>query len=81
METNEGKNGGGGFEPLETNQEPLDNKTLIENTNPVLSTGLDKILQKYHDLIRLIQAWPELPGHIKAAIKALVQSHVQGVKK
>jgi hypothetical protein len=27
------------------------------------------------DFLQLIEAWPELPGHIKAAIKALVQTH------
>jgi len=26
------------------------------------------------DLAEIVAVWPELPGHIKAAIKALVQS-------
>jgi hypothetical protein len=39
-----------------------------------LSTGLDKILQKYPDLRQIVKAWPKLPEHIKAAIKALVQT-------
>ncbi len=27
------------------------------------------------DLDIVVKAWPELPGHIKAAIKALIQTH------
>jgi hypothetical protein len=27
------------------------------------------------DLAEIVSIWPELPGHIKAAIKALVQTH------
>ncbi len=27
------------------------------------------------DLAEIVTAWPELPEHIKAAIKALVQTH------
>jgi len=64
-----------GFEPLNENQQTADNKTLTENQNPVLSTGLDKILQKYPELAQLVEVWPKLPEHIKAAIKTLVEAH------
>jgi hypothetical protein len=35
---------------------------------------LAKTLQEYPELEQIITAWPELPGHIKDAIKALVQT-------
>jgi len=36
---------------------------------------LPKNCQNPPDLQQIINAWPELPEHIKAAIKTLVQSH------
>jgi len=62
------------FEHLKTNQHTTNNKRLTEKQNPVLSTSLDKILQKYHEIKRIITTWPNLPEHIKEAIKALVES-------
>jgi len=32
------------------------------------------------DLAEIVAVWPELPEYIKAAIKALVQTHIQGDK-
>jgi len=31
-------------------------------------------------LAEIVSVWPELPEHIKAAIKALVQTHCKGIK-
>ena len=36
-----------GAESLDTNQQSAGNKELKENADSVLSTGLDKIVQKY----------------------------------
>jgi hypothetical protein len=33
---------------------------------------LDKTLQKYSDLAAVVEAWPNLPEHIKTAIKTLL---------
>ena len=32
------------------------------------------------DLAEIVQLWPELPEHIKAAIKALIQTHITEIK-
>jgi hypothetical protein len=65
-----------GLEPTSYIRQVFVNKGLTENKNPVLATGLDKTLQKYPELAQLVEAWPNLPEHIKTAIKALLaQAH------
>jgi hypothetical protein len=41
---------------------------------------LAHVLQKHTDLAKMVAVWPDLPEHIKAAIKALVQTHGTEVK-
>jgi hypothetical protein len=33
------------------------------------------VLDRHTDLKELVEAWPDLPESIKAAIKALIQTH------
>jgi len=39
-----------------------------------LSTGFDKTLQKHPDLAQVIEAWPDLPEHVKSKIMELAIS-------
>ncbi|MCH7559518.1 MAG: hypothetical protein IIB56_18985 [Planctomycetes bacterium] len=64
-----------GFEPLNGNPQLTNNKTLTENTNPVLSTSLDKTLQKYPELREIVKVWSELPEHTRTEITGLVERH------
>ena len=65
-----------GFEPTSGNYKPTVNKALTDNDGPVLDTSLDILLQKHSELKQIINAWPDLPEHIKAAIKSLIQAHI-----
>jgi hypothetical protein len=46
----------------------------MKNENPVLDSSLDKFSTRDVDFRRLAERWPELPEHIKAAIKTLIET-------
>jgi len=53
-------------------------KALSDSEHTDLALHLAQITQKHPDLAEIVAVWPELPEHIKQAIKVLVQTHCQG---
>ena len=65
-----------GFANRRLNQDkPLQKQHLQENPKTDLAEFLALLQEKDPDLAKIIEAWPNMPGHIKAAIKALVRSY------
>ena len=71
---------------MSENDKPTDNKDLPQaesgaykpayKENP--KTGQNQGETPPDDLAKVVAVWPELPEHIKAAVKALVSSYLQG---
>ena len=64
-----------GFEPLGPNSQSPTDKALTKNSNSVLSTGLDNLVQEFPDLVQLVKAWPDLPEDTRKAIRTLIGKH------
>ncbi|MHC4587648.1 MAG: hypothetical protein ACYS3N_24250 [Planctomycetota bacterium] len=53
-------------------------KRISKKTQNDLAANLAEIAEKHPDLAEIVAVWPDLPEHIKAAIKALIQTHKSG---
>ena len=57
---------------------PIQNNNSSEHQ--IGANMVHEITEAPSDLAEIVQLWPELPEHIKAAIKALVQTHNTEIK-
>jgi len=58
--------------PMPENVKPYVEKGLTETTQNDLACFLALLQAKDADLAQVVERWPNLPEHIKAAVKALV---------
>jgi hypothetical protein len=60
------------------NHKSPQNQALTESPENVLASCLALLTPKYPELALVVNSWPNLPEHIKAAVKALINSSLQG---
>jgi hypothetical protein len=82
-----------GLQPIPSKSQPTQKQQLTTSDKSSVQTSVrtdvknnpkqDEIdtSELPSDLIEIVTIWSELPGHIKAAIKALVQTFIQGDKE
>jgi len=63
-----------GPEGLEQSGLTASQTSISENTRTESGTVDDETSENDPDLARLTKAWPDLPKHLKQAIRAIVQS-------
>ena len=61
---------------LQSHQPQMDRKTDSKNINQAENQAQNLT----DELAEITAVWPELPEHIKAAVKALVQTHITEIK-
>ena len=74
-----------GFEPATRNTQSPTNKQVKEKPKNTTgqklpksnNSGIKTITETDPELKQIITALPKLPEHIKAAIKALIQTHIK----
>jgi hypothetical protein len=71
-----------GSNPVSPSKQTLENKSLTEtdnlngkSENQNLVSGLFSTIENDQELRLIVEKWPVLPKHIKAAIKALLQTN------
>ena len=72
------------FQSVDEKSQPQQKQTLIIKPEQRLQTSLQKDFENSQksadnlsdDLLEIVAVWPELPEHLKAAIRALIQTHI-----